>query len=104
MLDVMLPDLDGFEVARRLRESEGAGTRVPVIFLTARDTTADKVAGAAPRQRRLRDQAVQHRGADRAGEGRAAPVRRRRAGRPPPELTPTSSSTRTRATSGGPAA
>jgi two-component system, OmpR family, response regulator len=45
VLDVMLPDLDGFEVARRLRESEGAGTRVPIIFLTARDTTADKVQG-----------------------------------------------------------
>jgi two-component system, OmpR family, response regulator len=28
VLDVMLPDLDGFEVARRLRQSEGAGTRV----------------------------------------------------------------------------
>jgi two-component system OmpR family response regulator len=45
VLDVMLPDLDGFEVARRLRQSEGAGTRVPVIFLTARDTTAEKVQG-----------------------------------------------------------
>jgi len=45
VLDVMLPDLDGFEVARRLRQSEGAGTRVPVIFLTARDTTQDKVDG-----------------------------------------------------------
>jgi two-component system OmpR family response regulator len=45
VLDVMLPDLDGFEVARRLRQAEGAGTRVPVIFLTARDTTQDKVDG-----------------------------------------------------------
>jgi two-component system OmpR family response regulator len=45
VLDVMLPDLDGFAVARRLRQNEGAGTRVPVIFLTARDTTADKVEG-----------------------------------------------------------
>ncbi|HTC82186.1 MAG TPA: response regulator transcription factor [Acidimicrobiia bacterium] len=45
VLDVMLPDLDGFEVARRLRQTEGAGTRVPVIFLTARDTTQDKIAG-----------------------------------------------------------
>ena len=45
VLDVMLPDLDGFEVARRLRQNEGAGTRVPVIFLTARDATADKVEG-----------------------------------------------------------
>ena len=45
VLDVMLPDLDGFEVARRLRQAEGAGTRVPVIFLTARDATQDKVEG-----------------------------------------------------------
>ena len=41
----MLPDLDGFEVARRLRQTEGAGTRVPIIFLTAKDATADKVQG-----------------------------------------------------------
>src|ERR1700681_4090959 len=45
VLDVMLPDLDGFEVARRLRTNEGAGTRVPITFLAARDTTADKVQG-----------------------------------------------------------
>ena len=45
VLDVMLPDLDGFEVARRLRQTSGRGTRVPVIFLTAKDTTADKVEG-----------------------------------------------------------
>jgi two-component system OmpR family response regulator len=45
VLDVMLPDLDGFEVAKRLRQAEGAATRVPIIFLTARDTTGDKVAG-----------------------------------------------------------
>jgi len=42
VLDVMLPDADGFEVVRRLRED---GLRVPVIFLTARDTQADKVTG-----------------------------------------------------------
>jgi two-component system OmpR family response regulator len=40
LLDVMLPDMDGFEVVRRLRE-----TRTPVMFLTARDRPADKVAG-----------------------------------------------------------
>ena len=45
VLDVMMPELDGFEVARRLRQVEGAGTQVPIIFLTARDTTADKVEG-----------------------------------------------------------
>jgi two-component system OmpR family response regulator len=42
VLDVMLPDIDGFEIVRRLR---GEGNRVPVIFLTARDTQADKIAG-----------------------------------------------------------
>jgi two-component system OmpR family response regulator len=42
VLDVMLPDLDGFEIVRRLRRD---GSRVPVIFLTARDTQADKVNG-----------------------------------------------------------
>ena len=42
MLDVMLPDLDGTEVCRRLREM---GIQVPVVFLTARDSTEDKVAG-----------------------------------------------------------
>lgn len=45
ILDVMLPDLDGFEVARRLQSPEGSGTRVPIIFLTARDAIGDKVAG-----------------------------------------------------------
>ncbi|TMQ94000.1 response regulator transcription factor [Actinomadura soli] len=42
LLDVMLPDLDGFEVCRRLR---AAGDQVPVIFLTARDTPSDTVTG-----------------------------------------------------------
>jgi len=42
VLDVMLPDTDGFEVVRRLRRE---GWNVPVIFLTARDTQADKVTG-----------------------------------------------------------
>jgi two-component system OmpR family response regulator len=45
LLDVMLPDLDGFEVAKRLRQAEGAATRIPIIFLTARDATVDKVEG-----------------------------------------------------------
>jgi two-component system, OmpR family, response regulator len=42
VLDVMLPDLDGFEVTRRLRSE---GLLIPVLFLTARDATEDKVAG-----------------------------------------------------------
>ena len=41
----MLGDLDGFDVARRLRQDEGAGTRIPIIFLSARDTTEDKIEG-----------------------------------------------------------
>ena len=42
VLDVMLPDNDGFEVHRKLRDR---GVGVPVIFLTARDATEDKVRG-----------------------------------------------------------
>ncbi|HEV3267124.1 MAG TPA: response regulator transcription factor [Acidimicrobiales bacterium] len=42
ILDVMLPDLSGFEVCQRLRE---AGVNIPVIFLTAADSVGDKVRG-----------------------------------------------------------
>jgi two-component system, OmpR family, response regulator len=42
VLDVMLPDVDGFTVLRRLRDG---GFRAPVIFLTARDATDDRVHG-----------------------------------------------------------
>lgn len=42
VLDVMLPDTDGFDVARDLVST---GHRVPVLFLTARDATSDKVRG-----------------------------------------------------------
>ena len=42
VLDVMLPDMDGFTVTRRLR---AAGRHFPVVFLTARDDTDDKVTG-----------------------------------------------------------
>ncbi|HWL34905.1 MAG TPA: response regulator transcription factor [Frankiaceae bacterium] len=42
VLDVMMPGLDGFEVVRRLR---GEGVQCPVLFLTARDSTEDKVTG-----------------------------------------------------------
>jgi two-component system OmpR family response regulator len=42
VLDIMLPDLDGLEVTRRLRTD---GVRTPVLFLTARDATEDKVSG-----------------------------------------------------------
>ncbi len=42
VLDVMLPDIDGFEVARRLADG---GHRVPILFLTARDAVEDRVRG-----------------------------------------------------------
>ena len=42
VLDVMLPDMEGFDVAKRLG---AARSRVPIIFLTARDATDDKIRG-----------------------------------------------------------
>jgi len=44
VLDVMLPDLSGFEVLERIGR-DMAGQRVPVLFLTARDTLDDKLRG-----------------------------------------------------------
>lgn len=42
LLDVMMPKLDGYELLRRLR---ARGVETPVLFLTARDTVADRVRG-----------------------------------------------------------
>jgi two-component system response regulator MprA len=42
VLDVLMPEVDGLEVARRLRRS---GSSVPILMLTARDEIADRVAG-----------------------------------------------------------
>jgi len=42
VLDIMMPDLDGFEVCRRLRND---GIKTPILFLTAKDATEDKVRG-----------------------------------------------------------
>src|SRR5689334_11476239 len=42
LLDIMLPDMEGFDVARRLG---GERAHLPIIFLTARDATEDKVRG-----------------------------------------------------------
>jgi len=42
VLDVMLPEMDGFTVCRRLREQ---GNRIPILMLTARDDDVDKILG-----------------------------------------------------------
>jgi DNA-binding response OmpR family regulator len=42
VLDVMLPDIDGFEVCRKIRKN---GIKTPVMMLTARDSVKDKVVG-----------------------------------------------------------
>jgi two-component system response regulator MprA len=47
VLDLMLPEIDGIEITRRLRSAEAAEGRppVPILMLTARDTVPDRVAG-----------------------------------------------------------
>jgi len=47
VLDVMVPGVDGFEIARRLRAAEAAeqAPALPVLMLTARDAVADRVSG-----------------------------------------------------------
>ncbi len=45
VLDVMLPDIDGFEVLRRIRASRGPTRRLPVIMLSARGAELDRVRG-----------------------------------------------------------
>jgi two-component system phosphate regulon response regulator PhoB len=44
VLDVMLPEVDGFELCRQIRQSAGLG-RIPVLFLTARADEVDRVLG-----------------------------------------------------------
>lgn len=44
LLDIMLPDLDGYEVCRRLKQND-ATKKIPVIFVTAGDEIADETLG-----------------------------------------------------------
>ena len=44
LLDIMMPDMDGYEVARRIRQQEDL-PYIPIIVVTARDSTEDKVTG-----------------------------------------------------------
>jgi DNA-binding response OmpR family regulator len=94
ILDIMLPDMDGFAVCRKLRERSS----VPVILLTARGDVADRIAGLElgaddylskpfePRELRARMEAVLRRG------GRTIPDDRVRVGGP--EMNWTTSSAR----------
>ncbi|HLU68547.1 MAG TPA: response regulator transcription factor [Kofleriaceae bacterium] len=45
ILDIMLPDLDGFEVCRRLKSARGGISEIPIIMLSARGAELDRVRG-----------------------------------------------------------
>jgi len=82
VLDLMLPDLDGMEVCRRIRET----STMPVLMLTARDDDLDKIAGLEvgaddyltkpfnPRELVARVRAILRRSGDRAGTGAGAGI------------------------------
>ena len=65
LLDVMMPDMDGFEVCRRLKTNP-ATHHIPVVMVTALDQPSDRVRGARSRRRRFPHQAGVRRRADRA--------------------------------------
>ena len=65
LLDVMMPDMDGFEVCRRLKANPSTH-HIPVVMVTALDQPSDRVQGPGSRRRRFPDQAGVRRGADRA--------------------------------------
>ena len=76
ILDVMLPDEDGYQILGRLRETAATRT-VPVIMVTAKTSEIDVVKGAGPRCRRLPLQAVRHYGVHQPRQGGAAPRQHR---------------------------
>ena len=80
LLDLMLPEADGFELCRQIRERSAVG----IIVVSARGGERDKVTALQHGRGRLHDQAVQHRGAAGPDHGHAAPdpARRRAPKRP----------------------
>ena len=79
LLDLMLPDINGYKVCEELRRWDPF---VPIIMLTARSQEVDKIRGLDAGRRRLRHQAVQRRRAHRAHPRHLPPHRAQRRGRP----------------------
>ena len=46
LMDVMMPHMDGLTACQKIRSIEKKGVRVPILFLTARDTSHDKLSSA----------------------------------------------------------
>lgn len=70
LLDVMLPDIDGFRVLQKIREKY----KFPVIMLTAKTEYTDKINGLTLGGGRLYPEAVQSAGDGGAGQGAASPL------------------------------
>ena len=74
--DVMMPHLDGFEMVRRIRQTD---RKTPVLFLTARSAIHDVVEGFELGAKRLSEETLRHAGTDRAHQGtrrQGLPLRR----------------------------
>ena len=71
VLDVMLPKLDGWEILKRLRKTK----KTPVLMLTARDQSRDRVQGPRHRRGRLHGQTVRSAGTVRPVAGAHPPQR-----------------------------
>ncbi len=89
LLDIVMPDMDGIEVMRQLRERRA----VPVILLTAKGSAARQGQGSRSRRGRLHRQAVPSGRARGARSGRSAAGLRRRAWAREPSASTTSRST-----------
>jgi DNA-binding response OmpR family regulator len=83
ILDLMLPDMDGLEVCRRIRSMGGTSARVPVLMLTAKGDPMDRIIGLElgaddylpkpfePRELLARIRAILRRGGENAASGAA---------------------------------
>ena len=88
ILDLMLPDMDGLEVCRRIRSLQGGAAQVPVLMLTAKGDPMDRIIGLElgaddylpkpfePRELLARIRAILRRRGDEAAPAAAAPALR----------------------------